>query len=164
MPGRINTVEPGLLTGRETQPKPPRGYLRLFFTRHHLMITDLSEPCKLCAAFSIQIHYSKFRPVVMNEDTKLDMSHVPCEHCKDADSDHSTPLCDFCRHLRLRHVFDFSRRCLPTISALSRNIKGINIRLRESTPWSIRCDLCRYWASIRPDQPEQRRQVQRPDN
>ena len=66
-------------------------------------------------------------------ETKWQLFHSACLSCLEAEARYSTQLCDFCRHLRLRHF----RRCLSHTFTT-----GIELNVGTLSERNADCQLC----------------------
>ncbi|KAF2093786.1 HET-domain-containing protein [Rhizodiscina lignyota] len=88
------------------------------------------KPCNLCSCARGYISYT--------EATFSDMwelFHSSCSSCSDAETQHPTLLCEFCRHLRLPH-FD---QCLPPAIR-----ERVQLNIGNLAERSAECQFCSF--------------------
>ncbi|KAH7413911.1 heterokaryon incompatibility protein-domain-containing protein [Phaeosphaeria sp. MPI-PUGE-AT-0046c] len=108
---------------------------------------DHDTICELCTALRVQFYNeSKLGYDLLDAAATHSLFHAFCDHCNEASFECVLQLCNFCRHLRFRHLLLCSRRLFPDPPKIS----------IQPPKWeSNHCDLCKFWIKhLRPGHKE----------
>jgi hypothetical protein len=110
--------------------------------------------CTLCRALRVKIWNeaeSMWEPA--DAATQYTLFHEPCAYCDNADLECRVQLCNFCRHLRFRHLTPCSPRLFPNLSSPSDRLSGFSgeLSIQPRNEWSDDCDLCTFFTHIEKD-------------
>lgn len=104
--------------------------------------------CQLCLALRLRFwNEAEDTSELADAAAHHKLFHEPCADCGDADFECGVQLCNFCQHLRFRHLTLCCPRIFPDLFRPSERTYGFPLRLsiQPENEGSEHCELCRFF-------------------